>query len=109
MVNIIEWKLLSDSRVGGLFLLLLLVFPIDTPKGISIILFHVVDFPGLAFGWLWLLIGFAFAFAVSNLVFYFYDKKKGIKYEDAHVEWDKQRKKEAEARKKAKEKANSKK
>ncbi|MBI4895629.1 MAG: hypothetical protein HY831_04005 [Candidatus Aenigmarchaeota archaeon] len=104
-----EWKLLSDSRVGGLFLLLLLIFPIDTAKGLSIVLFHIIDFPGLAYGWLWLLGAFAFAFAVSNLVFYLYDKKKGLKYQDAHVEWDKQRKKDEEARKKAKLKESSKK
>ncbi len=93
---------MSDSRVGVLFLVLMVLFPIDTPKGISIILFHIIDFPGLAYGWLWLIIAFAVAYGVSNLVFYLYDKKKGIKYQDAHIEWDKQRKKDEEARKKAK-------
>ena len=103
-----DWKLLSDSRVGALFLVLFVVFPISTPNGLSIVLFHIVDFPGLAFGWLWLIAGFAFAFVLSNLVFYLYDKRKGIKYEDFQVEWNKQKKKDDEARKKAKEKANSK-
>ena len=73
-----QWKLLSDTRVSLIFLLIFFIFPINIPDGFSIVLFNIFNFKNLSYGYLYLIAGLVISFIESNFVIDYYDKNRKI-------------------------------
>jgi len=70
-----KFKLLSDTRISAVFVLIFLLGPIYSSNGLSMVMLNIFNFKILSEGYVFLIIDLIIAFVLSNVIFWYYDRR----------------------------------